>query len=181
MLNRILLVCLLFAGSSLTCKWMDTNFKRYTEGALALLKTMKMNSTNSTDDVELPDAAAFPNELYRHASKRSEKRSFAAHVLDEIVVLFGEDQTHASWSARTGEDFLNVITQQADGVASCVSITSHKKSHRKMSMYFKRLALHVLEEMEHSADAWELIREQVRLHIYRAQRLRVSSLLMSLK
>uniref|UniRef100_A0A8C6S6M0 Interferon n=1 Tax=Neogobius melanostomus TaxID=47308 RepID=A0A8C6S6M0_9GOBI len=160
MLNRILLVCLLFAGSSLTCKWMDTNFKRYTEGALALLKTMKMNSTNSTDDAELPDAAAFPNELYRHASKapRSEKRSFAAHVLDKIVVLFGEDQTHASWS-------------QADGVASCVSITSHKKSHRKMSMYFKRLALHVLEEMEHSADAWELIREQVRLHIYRAHRL----------
>uniref|UniRef100_A0A8C6SPF9 Type I interferon n=1 Tax=Neogobius melanostomus TaxID=47308 RepID=A0A8C6SPF9_9GOBI len=176
MLNRILLVCLLFAGSSLTCKWMDTNFKRYTEGALALLKTMKMNSTNSTDDVELPDAAAFPNELYRHASKAPVSENvpsicFAAHVLDEIVVLFGEDQTHASWSARTGEDFLNVITQQADGVASCVSITSHKKSHRKMSMYFKRLALHVLEEMEHSADAWELIREQVRLHIYRAQRL----------
>uniref|UniRef100_A0A8C6S8F1 Uncharacterized protein n=1 Tax=Neogobius melanostomus TaxID=47308 RepID=A0A8C6S8F1_9GOBI len=174
MLNRILLVCLLFAGSSLTCKWMDTNFKRYTEGALALLKTMKMNSTNSTDDVKLPDAAAFPNELYRHASKApvsENKHSFAAHVLDKIVVLFREDQTHASWSARTGEDFLNVITQQADGVASCVSITSHKKSHRKMSMYFKRLALHVLEEMEHSADAWELIREQVRLHIYRAHRL----------
>uniref|UniRef100_A0A8C6SQ25 Uncharacterized protein n=1 Tax=Neogobius melanostomus TaxID=47308 RepID=A0A8C6SQ25_9GOBI len=173
MLNRILLVCLLFAGSSLTCKWMDTNFKRYTEGALALLKTMKMNSTNSTDDVELPDASAFPNELYRHASKapRSEKRSFAAHVLDEIVVLFGEDQTHASWSARTGEDFLNVITQQADEWPLVVNHHQHKKSHRKMSMYFKRLALHVLEEMEHSADAWELIREQVRLHIYRAQRL----------
>ncbi|KAK7919346.1 hypothetical protein WMY93_010630 [Mugilogobius chulae] len=197
--EQILLLCVLFAaGSPLTCKWMDRDFQQYSERSLALLKIMKNNSTNSTDDAELDDAVAFPNELYRHASKesRTERLSFVAHVLDEIMVLFEEDQTHAPWSSSAAEDFLNVISQQANGVRSCVSSsqsspkifashaavkkivlnsecclyfgqagigkhTHHKKNQRKMTMYFKR---------SHSADAWELVRKEIRLHLYRVHR-----------
>uniref|UniRef100_A0A8C6WIE8 Interferon phi 4 n=1 Tax=Neogobius melanostomus TaxID=47308 RepID=A0A8C6WIE8_9GOBI len=176
MMFRILLVCALVgAGSALSCRWMERKYQEYRDSSLAQLNAMANNtiSINSTEDYE--DAVTFPNELYNQASKAvaEERLRFVVQLLEEIFALFdGEDQTFVSWQEMAVDDFLNVITQQADGLlASCVSITSHKKSHRKMSMYFKRLALHVLEEMEHSADAWELIREQVRLHIYRAQRL----------
>uniref|UniRef100_A0A8C6SP71 Interferon phi 4 n=1 Tax=Neogobius melanostomus TaxID=47308 RepID=A0A8C6SP71_9GOBI len=154
---RILLVCALVgAGSALSCRWMERKYQEYRDSSLAQLNAMV-------------DAVTFPNELYNQASKAvaEERLRFVVQLLEEIFALFdGEDQTFVSWQEMAVDDFLNVITQQADGLRSC-----HKKSHRKMSMYFKRLALHVLEEMEHSADAWELIREQVRLHIYRAQRL----------
>ncbi|KAJ0060045.1 hypothetical protein NL108_002835 [Boleophthalmus pectinirostris] len=170
MLNKILLVCLLFsAGSSLTCKWMDRDFKQYSESALVLLKTMK---TNSIDDIEVDDAVAFPDQLYKHASKQSreERLSFVAHVLDEIYALFEENQTHASWPENTVDDFLNIISQQANGVRRCAgkqTTNHHKKNHRKMSLYFKRLSRHVLEHMDYSADAWEFVREEVRIHLHK--------------
>ncbi|CAL1599962.1 unnamed protein product [Knipowitschia caucasica] len=180
MLNKVILVCALFtaAGSSLTCRWMDNHFKQYIDSSLDLLKTMKNDSLNSTD-VELDDAAAFPNELYRHASRESrrERLSFAAHVLNEIYALFEEDQTHAPWSARVVEDFRDIIEQQANGVGSCVQIgkhTHHRKNHRKMTMYFKKLSRHVLAHMRHSADAWELVRAEVRLHLHRVYLLATS-------
>ncbi|XP_072312597.1 interferon a3-like [Eucyclogobius newberryi] len=178
MLNKILLVCVLFtAGSSLTCKWMDKDFQIYSKASLALLKTMKKHSKNSTDEFELDDAAAFPNELYKHASEESrvERLRFVAHVLGEIDALFEQDQTHASWSASSAEDFLNIISQQADAVRSCVGKHKHHlKNQRKMSLYFKRLSRHVLEHMGHSADAWELVREEIQLHLHRVHILATS-------
>uniref|UniRef100_A0A4W6CI53 Uncharacterized protein n=1 Tax=Lates calcarifer TaxID=8187 RepID=A0A4W6CI53_LATCA len=182
MLNRILFVCLFLAlysaGSSLSCRWMDHKFRQYSENSLDLLDTMVNNSTNSTEDAEVEDTVAFPNDLYSQASKASaeDKLGFTVQVLEEMAVLFEEDHSAASWEESTVKDFVNIVTQQADGLHSCVNWHSHKKKNKKLHMYFKRLSGHVLERMGHSAESWELIRKKIKTHLMRAHQL-VSSLL----
>uniref|UniRef100_A0A4W6BP53 Uncharacterized protein n=1 Tax=Lates calcarifer TaxID=8187 RepID=A0A4W6BP53_LATCA len=144
MLNRILFVCLFLAlysaGSSLSCRWMDHKFRQYSENSLDLLDTMVNNSTNSTEDAEVEDTVAFPNDLYSQASKASaeDKLGFTVQVLEEMAVLFEEDHSAASWEESTVKDFVNIVTQQADGLHSCTGSHSHKKKNKKLHMYFKK-------------------------------------------
>ncbi|XP_070783080.1 interferon a3-like [Enoplosus armatus] len=180
MLNRILFVCLLLslysAGSSLSCRWMDHKFRQHSETFLDLLDTMANNSTNTTEEVN--DAAAFPNDLYSQAAKApaEDKLGFTVQVLEETAALFEEDHSSASWEENTVENFLSVVTRQADGLRSCIGSHGHKKKNKKLHMYFKRLSSLVLEQMGHSAEAWELIRKEIKAHLKRADQL-VSSLL----
>ncbi|KAM3592259.1 uncharacterized protein V6R79_015601 [Siganus canaliculatus] len=53
--------------------------------------------------------------------------------------------------------------------ASSASIGSHghKKKNKKLHMHFKGLSNRILKEMGHSAEAWELIREQIEFHLMR--------------
>ncbi|XP_055360630.1 interferon a3-like [Betta splendens] len=175
MLSRTLLLCLLAAafstGSSLRCKWMDHKFRQCSENCLNLLETMANNSTNTTGHA----AVTFPTDLYSQASKASaeDKVGFTVQVLEEVVVLFEEDHSSASWEQVTVENFLSVVTRQAEGLRSCTG--SHKKN-KKLQMYFKRLSRHVLEQMDHSAESWELIRKQIKTHLMRTDLL-ISSLL----
>uniref|UniRef100_A0A4W6F231 Uncharacterized protein n=1 Tax=Lates calcarifer TaxID=8187 RepID=A0A4W6F231_LATCA len=152
------------AGSSLSCRWMDHKFRQYSENSLDLLDTMVNNSTNSTEDAEVEDTVAFPNDLYSQASKASaeDKLGFTVQVLEEMA-------------ESTVKDFVNIVTQQADG-PSLLCNHSHKKKNKKLHMYFKRLSGHVLERMGHSAESWELIRKKIKTHLMRAHQL-VSSLL----
>ncbi|XP_040885106.1 interferon a3-like [Toxotes jaculatrix] len=181
MLNRILFVCLFLglcsAGSSLSCRWMDHKFRQYSENSLDLLNTMANNSTNTTEDAEVEDTVAFPNNLYSQASEASakDKLGFTVQVLEEMVTLFEQDHSSASWEESTLDNFLNIVTQQADGLRSCIGSHSHKKN-KKLHMYFKRLSQHVLEQKSRSAEAWELIRKEIKSHLIRADQL-VSSLL----
>uniref|UniRef100_A0A8C6SSJ1 Interferon a3 n=1 Tax=Neogobius melanostomus TaxID=47308 RepID=A0A8C6SSJ1_9GOBI len=171
---RILLVCALVgAGSALSCRWMERKYQEYRDSSLAQLNAMANNtiSINSTEDYE--DAVTFPNELYNQASKAvaEERLRFVVQLLEEIFALFdGEDQTFVSWQEMAVDDFLNVITQQADGLRSCISSQSHKKKNKKLNLYFKRLTTHV-EQMGHSAEAWEWIRKEVKLHLLRSDML----------
>nr|AFP94214.1 IFN2 [Oplegnathus fasciatus] len=180
MLSRTFLVCLFLslcsAGSSLSCRWLDHKFRQHSENSLDLLETMVNNSTNTTEDAGVKDTVAFPNELYSQASKAAaeDKLGFTVQVLEETAALFEEDHSSASWEENTVENFVNVVTQQADGLRSCIG--SHKKKNKKLHMYFKRLSSHVLEQMGHSAEAWELIRNEIQTHLMRADLL-VSSLL----
>ncbi|XP_055085268.1 interferon a3-like [Periophthalmus magnuspinnatus] len=173
MMFRMILVCALVgAGSALSCRWMEHKYRDYRDNSLGLLNAMVNNSIssiNSTEDADLEDAVAFPNELYNVASKAitEERIRFVAQLLDEIVALFEEDQTSASWHESAVDDFLNVITQQADGLRSCVASQSLKRKNRKLSMYFKRLST-LLEQMGHSTGAWEWVHKEVKLHLYRA-------------
>ncbi|XP_044034555.1 interferon a3-like isoform X2 [Siniperca chuatsi] len=166
------------AGSSLSCRWMDHKFKQHSENSLDLLDKMANNSTNSTEDAEVKHTAAFPNDLYSQASTASaeDKLGFIGQVLEETAALFEEDHSSASWEENTVENFVNVVTQQADGLRSCIGSHGHKKKNKKLHMYFKRLSRHVLQEMGHSAEAWELIRQEIKEHLMRADLL-VSSLL----
>nr|UIR15461.1 interferon d [Pagrus major] len=181
MLSRILLVCLslrvVSAASSLSCRWItDHKFRQHSENYLELLDTMANNSTNSTEDAE--DTVSFPDHLYSQASKASaeDKLAFTAHVLNETAVLFEEDHSSASWEENTVENLVNVVTQQADELRSCIGSHGHKKKNKKLHMYFQRLSSHVLKRMGHSAEAWELIRKEVKAHLMRANQL-VSSVL----
>lgn len=53
-----------------------------------------------------------------------DKVAFTVQVLDETAALFEEDHGSASWEENTMENFVSVITQQADGLRSCVSTLS---------------------------------------------------------
>ncbi|XP_030256846.1 interferon a3-like [Sparus aurata] len=172
MLSRILLVCLSLsvnsAASSLSCRWITAGkFKQHSEKYLELLDTMANNSTNSTEDDEVKNT--FPDDLYSQASNSSaeDKLAFTAQVLKEMSVLFEEDHSSASWEENTVENFVNVVTQQADELRSCIGSHGHKKKNKKLHMYFQRLSSHFLKKMGHSAEAWELIREEVKFHLER--------------
>ncbi|XP_078134799.1 interferon a3-like [Sander vitreus] len=177
MVNGIFFVCLSLslysAGSSLSCRWMNHKFIQHSTNSLDLIDTMANNSTNTTED-----KLDFPNDLYNQASQASaeDKLSFTVQILEEIVSLFEEDHSSASWEQNTVENFLIVVTQQADGLHSCIRGHSHNKKNKKLHMYFKRLSRHVLKRMGHSAEAWELIREEMKTHLIRAEQL-VSPLL----
>ncbi|KAF3853882.1 hypothetical protein F7725_014570 [Dissostichus mawsoni] len=177
MLNGIFFVCLSLglwtAGSSLSCRWMQHKFQQFSKNSLDLIDSMANNSTNTTVDA----GVGFPNHLYNQASKASaeDKLSFTVQILEEMVVLFEEDNSKASWEEIREENFLQVVTQVADGLRSCIGSHSHRKN-KKIQMYFKRLSSHVLEQMDNSAEAWELIRKEMKTHLVRADLL-CSSLL----
>ncbi|XP_054898999.1 interferon a3-like [Poeciliopsis prolifica] len=181
--SRIFFTCvflgLFCACSALSCRWMEHKFGQYSGNSLNLLDMMANNITNSTEGEEI--TVAFPDHLYSQASKASAegKLSFAVHILKEISVLFEEDQSSSSWQEVTVENFLNVVNKQADELHSCIKGHSHmKKRNTKLHLYFKRLSNEILAKMGHSADAWELIRREVKVCLIKADHL-VSSLLPS--
>ncbi|KAK2820659.1 hypothetical protein Q5P01_023618 [Channa striata] len=156
---------------------MDHKFRQFSKNSLDLIDTMVIDSTHTTVDDEKDVTVTFPDDLYSQASKASDddKLAFTVQVLKEVVVLFEEDHSSASWQESTVENFLNIMTQQADGLHSCIRNNSHTKS-QKLHMYFKRLSHHVLKNKGHSAEAWELVRKEVKTHLQRTDQL-VSSLL----
>nr|QPF15786.1 Ifn1a protein [Chaunax abei] len=183
MLNRIFFVCLCLglysAGAFPSCRWMDHRFRLYSENSLGLLDMMASNSTNTTEDAAVEDTVVFPNNLYSQASNSSaeDKLGFTVQILEETSALFEEDHSSASWEENTMENFINIVTRQADGLRSCIGRHGHKKN-KKLQKYFKRLSSHVLKTMGHSAEAWELIRKEIKTHLMKANQL-VSSLLTS--
>ncbi|XP_025765701.1 interferon a3-like isoform X2 [Oreochromis niloticus] len=158
------------AGSSLSCRWMDHKFRQHNEETLNLLDTMAKNVTNTT---EVEVTVAFPNHLYRQVSKSSaeDKLVFTVQVLEEVAVLFEEDHSSASWEHSTVRNFLNIVNKQAEELHSCIGSHGHKKKTTKLHMYFKRLSHHILKEMGHSAEAWEVIRKETKAHLMRAEQL----------
>ncbi|KAF3704170.1 Interferon a3 [Channa argus] len=154
MLHRVFFVCLFLAlcsaASSLSCSWMDHKFRQFSKNSLDLIDTMAKNSTNTTGGAEEDDTVTFPSDLYSQASKASaeDKLDFTVQVLEEVVRLFEADHSSASWQESTVENFLNIVTRQAEGLRSC----------------------------GHSAEAWELIRKEITTHLLRTDPL-VSSLL----
>uniref|UniRef100_A0A3B5B3X2 Uncharacterized protein n=1 Tax=Stegastes partitus TaxID=144197 RepID=A0A3B5B3X2_9TELE len=176
MLNRIFFACLFLglysSGSSLTCRWMKDKFQQFGKEMLDELEAMATNSTNATDD---GPTVSFPEELYSQASGASaqDKLAFVVQILEEVAALFEEDHSSASWENRTVENFLLVVSQQADELSSCIG--GHKKKNRKLHMYFKRLSDHILNRMGHSAEAWQLIRTEAESHVRRAHHLASST------
>ncbi|CAK6974774.1 interferon a3-like [Scomber scombrus] len=104
-----------------------------------LLTELQMvnNSTNTTEDAELE--VAFPHDLYTQASKASagEHLGFIVQSLEQMALLFEEAHNSTSWQEKTVEDFVNVVSRQADGLRSCIG--SHNHKNKKLRMYFKRL------------------------------------------
>ncbi|XP_053197465.1 interferon a3-like [Scomber japonicus] len=172
MMNRIFLSCLLLslysAGSSLSCRWLDHKFRQYNQRSSELLDTMVNNSTNTTEDAELE--VAFPHDLYTQASKASagERLGFIVQTLDQMALLFQEDHNSTSWEENTVDDFVNVVSEQADGLRSCIGRHNHK--NKKLRMYFKRLSGHI-GRMGHSAEVWVLIRKEMKVHLFRVNQL----------
>ncbi|KAL6094562.1 uncharacterized protein ACO6RY_15942 [Pungitius sinensis] len=176
MLCRMFLVCvslsLYSSASSLSCRWVHHKFSHLSKRSMDLLDTMAHNSTNTTEDAEIN----FPNNLYNQASKASaeDKLRFSVQILEEMVALFEEDHSNASWEEQTVEHFLMVVTQQAEGLHSCIKSHGHKKKNMKLEMYFKRLSRRVLEHMGHSAESWELIRKEMKVHLMKTDQLVLS-------
>uniref|UniRef100_A0A3Q1AJT4 Uncharacterized protein n=1 Tax=Amphiprion ocellaris TaxID=80972 RepID=A0A3Q1AJT4_AMPOC len=155
----LLLVALVASGWSLSCRWMEEKFRQHSEDLLELLHTMVNDNT-----------VIFPNKLYNQKSNASDedKVAFMVQILQEAAALFEEDHSSASWEESTVENFLNLLNKQADELSSCVSLTN---KNTKLHMYFKRLSVQVLKKMGHSAEAWELIRTEMELHLLRVHQL----------
>ncbi|XP_037547152.1 interferon a3-like [Nematolebias whitei] len=182
MLSRVWFACVFLglygACASLSCRWMDHKFRQFSENSLNLLDVMANNSTNSTEDEE-ENSVAFPHHLYSQASRASaeEKVAFTAQVLKEASALLEEDDGSSSWDEGTAENFLSVVCKQAEELLSCTGAHGHmKKKNTKLHLYFKRLSSHVLKRRGQSAEAWELIRKEIRTHLMRVDLL-ISSLL----
>ncbi|XP_033963891.1 interferon a3-like [Pseudochaenichthys georgianus] len=176
MLKGMFFVCLSLslwtAGSSLSCRWMQHKFQQFSKHSLDLIDTMANNSTNTTVDA----GVGFPYRLYTKTSKASaeDRLHFLVQILKEMVVLFEEDTSNASWEENIEENFLQFLTRQEQGLRSCIG--THKKENRKLHRYFQRLSSHVLKKMDHSAEAWELIRNKMKTHLVRADLLACSLL-----
>ncbi|XP_034564296.1 interferon phi 4 isoform X1 [Notolabrus celidotus] len=181
MLSRILSVCVFLgvfsAGSSLSCRWMDHKFRQFSKDSFDLLDTMANNSTNITEDAEARHTVALPHELYSQASKAAaeDKVIFTVQILDETMTLFSKNHSAASWEEKTVDNFLGVVSRQADGLRSCIRSHGHKKHNKKLHMSFKRLT-HVLQQKGHGAEVWELIRKEIKSRLMRVDQL-ISSLL----
>lgn len=44
-------------------------------------------------------------------------------IMEEVLDLFEEDQSFASWAEATAADFLYVVSRQAEELHSCVSLS----------------------------------------------------------
>uniref|UniRef100_A0A3P8R7A9 Interferon n=1 Tax=Astatotilapia calliptera TaxID=8154 RepID=A0A3P8R7A9_ASTCA len=187
MMNRILFACLFLTlsteSSSLSCRWMDHKFRQHNEETLNLLDTMVshlmtktfnvLQAKNASNTTEVEVTVAFPNHLYHQVSKSSaeDKLAFTVQILEEVAALFEEDHSSASWEDSTVRNLLNIVNKQAEELHSCIGSHSHKKKTTKLHMYFKRLSHHILKEMGHSAEAWEVIRKETKAHLMRAEQL----------
>ncbi|KAF7203994.1 interferon a3-like [Nothobranchius furzeri] len=175
MLSRVLFACvclgLYSACSSLSCRWMDQKFSQFSGTSLDLLDMMANNSTNSTEAEE--NTVGFPHYLYHQASKASaeDKVAFMVQILEEVLSLFEEDHSSSSWEETTEENFLSVINQQAEELHSCIGGQGHTKMNVKLQKYFKRLSDEILKKMGHSAEAWELIRKEIKAHLIKVDNL----------
>uniref|UniRef100_A0A3B3U893 Uncharacterized protein n=1 Tax=Poecilia latipinna TaxID=48699 RepID=A0A3B3U893_9TELE len=161
MLSRIFFACIFLslfcACSPLSCRWMEHKFRQY-RASVRHLQNQKL--------IFIFD--------YLHAEG---KLAFTVQVLKEVSALFKEDDGSSPWQEVTMEHFLNVVNKQADELQLCVS-TIHLRPNRRLHVYFKRLSNSVFGQMGHSAEAWELIRREIKLHLIRADHL-VSSLFVS--
>ncbi|XP_026033952.1 interferon a3-like [Astatotilapia calliptera] len=187
MISRIFIACLFLGmystGSLLGCKWIvkdqdDINhqFHVYNNRALGFLDMM---ITNTTKDAEIEHTVAFPNQLYHQKSKATDedKLAFIVQILEEVAALFEEDHSSASWEENTVENFLNIVNKQAEELRSCIGSHSYttQKVQRRTEMYFKRLSNEILKKNGHSAETLEVIRNETKGHLVRADKL-VSSL-----
>uniref|UniRef100_A0A672GYD2 Interferon a3-like n=1 Tax=Salarias fasciatus TaxID=181472 RepID=A0A672GYD2_SALFA len=165
--SACLLLCVLGAASSLSCGWLGQKFTQHSETSFMLLDSMGRAEDAGPEDAHPP----FPYNLYEQASSVSDedKLAVAVQVLREVFALFEEDYSAASWEESTVDNFLNVVNTQADELSSCVS--HRTRITRKMHVYFKRLSHHVLQHRSHSVAAWELVRNQIKLHLIRVHQL----------
>uniref|UniRef100_A0A3Q2DVB8 Interferon a3-like n=1 Tax=Cyprinodon variegatus TaxID=28743 RepID=A0A3Q2DVB8_CYPVA len=166
MSSRIFFACVFLslccASSPLSCRWMDHKFRQYSQSSLNLLDM-------------LANIWPFPHHLYTQASRTSAegKLAFTVQILREVSALIVENDSSSSWGEITVEYFLNVVNKQADELQSCVSL-SHIPN-RRLHTYFKRLSHGIFRQMGHSTEAWELIRREIKVHLFRVDHL-VSSL-----
>uniref|UniRef100_H3C0V7 Interferon n=1 Tax=Tetraodon nigroviridis TaxID=99883 RepID=H3C0V7_TETNG len=160
-------LCVCSQGSPLGCRWLEEKFTQYSSLSLNLLDNMKSNSTNSS--LEAEDTAIFPEVLYRQTFNASaeDRLAFAAQILNETAALFEEDYSGASWEEKSVENFVNILTQQADNLGSCVASPGQSRS-KELHKYFTRISTHILRKTDHSAGAWELVREKIRSLLMRA-------------
>ncbi|XP_055360629.1 interferon a3-like [Betta splendens] len=170
MFSRILFLCLFVAlsgtCSSLTCKWLHHNFRRYSERSMELLDSMGgpyIETTDRRDNETVP----FPYPLYKQASSASagDKLDFIVQVFEEVGALFKEDHKSVSWDKGHVEKFRMVINGQAEGFSKCIH--NQRTPNKGLSDYFKALSHNILKRNGHRAEAWELIRNQIKHHLWR--------------
>nr|XP_057934251.1 interferon phi 4 [Doryrhamphus excisus] len=156
------------------CWWMDNRFNTYHEESLELLDQMAANAT-----VDMENPVAFPRHVYERAAKASaeDRLALVVQVLQEVEDLFDQKNTSSSlWDERTLDNFLNIVHEEKNNLQSCMDRMQQKSrtskaKNRKLGSYFKRLSRCLRDGKQDSTEAWEMIRKEVRMHLFQASQL----------
>ncbi|CDQ88876.1 unnamed protein product [Oncorhynchus mykiss] len=77
-----------------------------------------------------------------------------------------------TWNKKNLDDFLKILERQFETLNSCVilfhfvrHVSPAMKPERRLKRYFKKLNRKVLRKMNYSAQAWELIRKEMKRHL----------------
>lgn len=62
------------------------------------------------------------SDVYFH-TQAEDKLALAAQIMNETAALLMEDCSGASWDEKQVEHLVNVLTQQADNLQACVSLS----------------------------------------------------------
>ncbi|XP_030202190.1 interferon phi 1 isoform X1 [Gadus morhua] len=178
MLNCIL--TLVFLCSSVvtvqSCDWLRL-YGDLSNDSMSLLDQMGGEMT----DQQCP--VPFPESFYRHIKKdkMEAKLEFIGDSLTQIIQLYHGNRSSVSWDHNKTERFLITVDRQAREINSCVMANKQKvqrtarqadsqeesQTHKKLAHYYKKLFRVTVHRMGESAESWELIRKESKMHLER--------------
>ncbi|XP_071029419.1 interferon a3-like [Oncorhynchus clarkii lewisi] len=143
------------------CDWIRHHYGHLSAECLSLLDQMGGDITKQNAPVP------FPTSLYRHIddAEFEDKVIFLKETIYQITKLFDGNMKSVTWDKKNLDDFLNILERQLENLNSCVSPAM--KPERRLKRYFKKLNSKVLRKMNYSAQAWELIRKEMKRHLQR--------------
>ncbi|XP_059896037.1 interferon phi 1 isoform X2 [Gadus macrocephalus] len=126
---------------------------------------------------------SFPESFYRHIQKdkMEAKLEFIGDSLTQIIQLYHGNLSSVSWDHNKTERFLITVDRQAREINRCVMANKQKvqrtarqadsqeesQTHKKLAHYYKKLFRVTVHRMGESAESWELIRKESKMHLQR--------------
>ncbi|XP_056465082.1 interferon phi 1 [Gadus chalcogrammus] len=178
--NLLVLKCVDPALSSVvtvqSCDWLRL-YGDLSNDSMSLLDQMGGEMT----DQQCP--IPFPESFYRHIQKdkMEAKLEFIGDSLTQIIQLYHGNLSSVSWDHNKTERFLITVDRQAREINSCVMANKQKvqrtarqadsqeesQTHKKLAHYYKKLFRVTVHRMGESAESWELIRKESKMHLER--------------
>uniref|UniRef100_A0A8C7UA87 Interferon a3-like n=1 Tax=Oncorhynchus mykiss TaxID=8022 RepID=A0A8C7UA87_ONCMY len=99
-----------------------------------------------------------------------DKVRFRNEAIYKITKLFDGNMKFVTWNKKNLDDFLKILERQFETLNSLLfhfvrHVSPAMKPERRLKRYFKKLNRKVLRKMNYSAQAWELIRKEMKRHL----------------
>ncbi|XP_066553980.1 interferon a3-like [Amia ocellicauda] len=145
---------------TLGCTWIQYRYDIVSRESLSLIREMGGELVH--DGVIVP----FPHKTYDDVfhSQMDDKIAFIRETTKQILKLYHGNLDAVTWDRQKLTEFQIILHRQAVELRKCVQ---PRKRNRILIPYFKALNENVLKKKTYSAQAWEIIRAQVRIHLQR--------------